>query len=968
MTVDQERLTVLVEGRVRDFEKSMDRVNRRLAKMEKEAKGSMQGVERASARAARSMEQDFRKANQGIVASFQQVNAGLTRAMAFTGVGAGLGAAGIFREVQRAVQDVRDLAAEAERAGVAFEQFQELRFLARNQNVSFDALTDGFKELQLRADEFIATGAGPATEAFQRLGFGAEELAAALEDPQQLFLDILSRLREFDQAAQIRIADEVFGGTGGEQFVQFLSLSDEELRRVLARAREVGAVMDEEVSARAQIVAERFEEIGNIISNRVNEALVDTGFWTLQVADRLASWVEALGAFQTALNRAGNSPIFQRLNDALADVGLLGRIEGAEILDPALEAAIERAERLRAERANRAADRFDALAGGDAADRGVVGSSALERRAAELRAAAAEGAEEFERQNELVAILERQLAEARAQLEAMGDDGPEQAVRLLNAEVDGLNERLAVARDRLAEIARGLEMAVPPAIDLMGGAGSSMLGGGARGDILARPLDVGFLESRLADGNENIRGLTEGTARALQATLERFPQLLVESARRTPETNRGAPNSKHLDGIAFDLVGFRNIEEAVEVARFLHSIGARGFGWYNNGSLHADFRSQPAVWGPNFSSSSLGQTPGLWQQFAAAVMAGGPAMAGGAGSGTLAGGAGSDLLLDGQSGGSTPLPRARPEIEAETAALRENTSAVEENDTARQAAAAGTDAYAARVLVLNDLLRQGVITQQEYNAAIAELPQTTASAATATQEMGVAMADVGAAAQSFLQPVIGTLFSLAENSENAEQAMKRLAMQMAQMVLNAALFGQGPLGKLFGGGLLGGLLGGGGGFAAASAVPAVWAASGGYVSGPGTGTSDSIPARLSDGEYVVNARATRRHRGLLEAINSGAAMPGFAAGGLVGSIPRMPGIPKLEVRGGDAEARVVINDQRRAGSPDIARERRRGDDGMEEIRLTIRDEVERLVGEDVTGDGPMSRTMQATYGLRRRTR
>jgi hypothetical protein len=31
-------------------------------------------------------------------------------------------------------------------------------------------------------------------------------------------------------------------------------------------------------------------------------------------------------------------------------------------------------------------------------------------------------------------------------------------------------------------------------------------------------------------------------------------------------------------------------------------------------------------------------------------------------------------------------------------------------------------------------------------------------------------------------------------------------------------------------------------------------ATGGYVSGPGTGTSDSIPARLSNGEFVMSAK------------------------------------------------------------------------------------------------------------------
>jgi len=33
--------------------------------------------------------------------------------------------------------------------------------------------------------------------------------------------------------------------------------------------------------------------------------------------------------------------------------------------------------------------------------------------------------------------------------------------------------------------------------------------------------------------------------------------------------------------------------------------------------------------------------------------------------------------------------------------------------------------------------------------------------------------------------------------------------------------------------------------------------SGGEVEGPGTGTSDSVPARLSDGEFVLTAQAVR---------------------------------------------------------------------------------------------------------------
>jgi tape measure domain-containing protein len=58
-------------------------------------------------------------------------------------------------------------------------------------------------------------------------------------------------------------------------------------------------------------------------------------------------------------------------------------------------------------------------------------------------------------------------------------------------------------------------------------------------------------------------------------------------------------------------------------------------------------------------------------------------------------------------------------------------------------------------------------------------------------------------------------------------------------------------------------------------------ADGGRISGPGTGTSDSIMAMVSNGEFVVNAAATKEHLGLLQALNSGKT-PKFATGGLIG--------------------------------------------------------------------------------------
>ena len=63
------------------------------------------------------------------------------------------------------------------------------------------------------------------------------------------------------------------------------------------------------------------------------------------------------------------------------------------------------------------------------------------------------------------------------------------------------------------------------------------------------------------------------------------------------------------------------------------------------------------------------------------------------------------------------------------------------------------------------------------------------------------------------------------------------------------------------------------------------AATGGWIYGPGSGTSDSIPAMLSNGEFVIRAKKAKEFAALLNAINSGRLkkgdLPGFATGGSV---------------------------------------------------------------------------------------
>jgi hypothetical protein len=113
---------------------------------------------------------------------------------------------------------------------------------------------------------------------------------------------------------------------------------------------------------------------------------------------------------------------------------------------------------------------------------------------------------------------------------------------------------------------------------------------------------------------------------------------------------------------------------------------------------------------------------------------------------------------------------------------------------------------------------------------------------------------------------------------------------------------------------LGALLGGG---VTASAGGDPWAglrlADGGKVSGPGGPRDDKVPAMLSDGEFVVNAAATKRNRAVLEAINRGRLMK-LADGGAVNArrlqAPRLPQMQNLAARGagGGETIRLVLRD------------------------------------------------------------
>lgn len=213
----------------------------------------------------------------------------------------------------------------------------------------------------------------------------------------------------------------------------------------------------------------------------------------------------------------------------------------------------------------------------------------------------------------------------------------------------------------------------------------------------------------------------------------------------------------------------------------------------------------------------------------------------------------------------------------------------------------------------NDPLQREMLKHREALVGATDAERLKVEELIATREREALAIEGAKARADFFEDIgMNALDSLITKGESFNDVLKNIAQSLIQAALQAALFGSGPFGSLFGGkSIIGQLLPGLGG-----------KAEGGMIYGAGDGTSDSILTRTSVGEFIVNARATARNRHLLEAINAGS-LPGFATGGMVGGSPQSagpnagrtsPGI-FLDLRGvkGNTEIREMVRQGVRQG-------------------------------------------------------
>jgi hypothetical protein len=200
----------------------------------------------------------------------------------------------------------------------------------------------------------------------------------------------------------------------------------------------------------------------------------------------------------------------------------------------------------------------------------------------------------------------------------------------------------------------------------------------------------------------------------------------------------------------------------------------------------------------------------------------------------------------------------------------------------------------------------------------------------------------------------GILDELISSGGDLESVFDSLTDMLIRMVQQALMLGEGPLAGLLGTAGKGAINAFVGSFtddaAAAPALPAK--AEGGMIYGPGSGTSDDVLMWGSSGEFVMNAKVTQKHRHLLEAMNSGGGVPGFATGGMIGSGPAAPA--------GFGGVSISIENRGSAAVTGEVQEQSDGAGGRK-LTLVLADQVGAAL---TTKGGGARRALMNNYGVR----
>jgi muramidase (phage lysozyme) len=762
------------------------------------------------------------------------------------GFGGGLLAGGIaglvseqtVRQLGQVVKSVADMADEAERVKLPVEDFQALSYAARQSGLEQENITDLFQKFQLSIGE-AATKGNDLTKVLEANGIKIRDANGNIREQKELFYEVVNLIKNAKTQQEAALIAQMAFGKSSKESLAFLRQGADAIREGEKAARSAGAVISKELVAKAAEFDDRWTAAWDSWTAKGKSSILEVMVEVQDFGNFLDTLVSKSGLTSDNLRGRGLVP---GLNET--------QIKELESLFPSI-----------ADKKREAA---------------IVETDLLE------------------------------LAKKRAELEAhiaelkTNDAAP--------IEIDEFQARLDLAIDKITVLQgklnalRNAQLSIGPSFETNGRGGTpSSLGSTVIPDLngAAKNLDdsSGNLERATKGGILDLVGLAEGTDQK-----RGYNETLGFGAFTGGDQNLVLMNLKEIMALQSKMLAHPDNQfNSSAVGRYqitkrtlqemISELGLNTNDKFDEG-MQDKIASALAARRGNNPAALKNEWEGLRRVPDANIN-----QAMGNSSGVI-------------ESGTTALNSRREATEKLTQAQRD------ENDSLRvEAQAMGLSTFeAAKLTKSHELLAQakaqGIPITNELKTSIGILANEYArgqqaiegvrraqeSAAQSSADMARAQAQ---AAQSYQQ--LGSTFAGATkgflqdllDGKTATEALQGALKNLASQALNMAVD------KIFGSLFSGGGAGKGGGAAKSGGIGSILGfAQGGFIRGAGSGKSDSIPAMLSNGEYVINADATAKHKRLLEMINSGDGIK-FANGGLVGAvaIPTAPAMAGSSIGG-----------------------------------------------------------------------
>lgn len=769
------------------------------------------------------------------------------------GLGVSLSVAGFVAMIKSAIDAADQLNKLSQKIGISVEALSTLRYAAQLADVDLETLQTSIKTLSQNISEANA-GIGDGAEVFKALGISVKNADGSVRSTEDVLLQVASVFsRMEDGAVKSALAVKLFGRNGLEM-IPFLNLGADGINRLTAEAERLGLKL---TTATAQ-AAETFND--NLIALKASSSSLSIAL----ANDLLPELVNITSAMREAANEAG---ILKALWVGLGGIGDL-IFNGTEI-----KQARDEIKRLQ--------DLVDSTRKKVETGRARIPFTPFdikfnEQAMATLRKNLAQWEGELAAaKKRLEDLLNPRLPQTRVPKSKPTDEIQRVACVLSGGQwVDGQCQKKSAAAEKTVKDTTAAQLAF---IKAQADAEFSIL---KQGLGRAQAAYEAALEDRLISIRDFYAAKTAIEQREIDAEIARTQALLTEQQRIAAkgkdesERIRAKGEVKKLEA---ELIVLNDKRAAAEQANARKAAQAER----ELADALAQAREELAsITGQATDADRRAAIERQFRDLRARLAAEGDAQ----GVSLI------DRLIDVKAAQANLQA-----LEAEWRLVTERMRNAQEAIQTQQQAGLLTEAQARQQIV--ELQQQSAAEmerllpamQQSAQAIGPEAVERVRAFATELSRTKLVVNDIAVTINGQFQDAFTGLFeSVISGTKSAKQAFLDFGRSILATInrIIAQKFAE----QLFAG--FGGKGGGIGGAIADFFKGFKFFAAGGYVSGPGTSTSDSIPARLSAGEYVVRAAAVRKFGvAFLDAINGLRVPPSvisrrlaFASGGLVPSV------------------------------------------------------------------------------------